>query len=182
MSDALPYRIACSLRGNSILQKLHCCARQEERASCQCVRTTFQASDSWSSPTHSSGDWHQRSTSESQQQLWNCPWEMPFLACNQVHTREGAWIRANAVPYDSSMLIWRDSILLLYQNYVSSVCVLINCHQLSITITPLLFLYHKCRTQDSNMYTTWAPPGSVSHHIEYKWDSLMFAPQCWAFH
>ena len=52
LTDALPY----SLRGNGVLQKLCCCVRQEERASCQCVRTTFQAGDSWderSSPTHS---------------------------------------------------------------------------------------------------------------------------------
>ena len=66
----------------------------------------------------------------------------------------------------------RDSLLLLYQNYVSAVClyqtyvrVLICCcpSQLIIAITSL----YQRAVQDSNIYITSSIGKCVSHHIEY---------------
>ena len=105
LTDTLLY----SLRGNGDLEKL----RETGRVLCQCVRTTFQAGDSWeerTSPTHGHPAAEpgirdrQVRVQKASYIVETVKWSMTFLACNQAHTR-GVWIRANAVPYDSSMCI-----------------------------------------------------------------------------
>ena len=63
------------------------------------------------------------------------------------------------------------SAVCLYQNYVSSAHLLLSisahCNNTCIIQHYHCYVYHKCCTQDSNMYNTWAPSVSVSHHIEY---------------
>ena len=40
------------------------------------------------------------------------------------------------------------------------------------------YVYHKCCTQDSNMYNTSAPSVSVSHHIDNRWAGYSTTSAC----